>query len=78
MLLVCLEALALFGDSAQQVSGELRRDNTPGSDTWAVREGWVAVTPLGLRSDLAFGEARPSLMANPANPNKIVHTAYSH
>ena len=37
-----------------------RRDRTPGSDTWAVREGWAAVTPLGLRCDLAFGKARPA------------------
>ena len=60
-VLVCLEALALFGSTTQQEPGGLRRDNTPGSDTWAVREGWVAVTPLGLRSDLAFGEARLSV-----------------
>lgn len=29
---------------------------TPGSDTWAVREGWAAVTPLGLRSDVPFSQ----------------------
>ncbi|KAK9820212.1 hypothetical protein WJX72_007536 [[Myrmecia] bisecta] len=31
-------------------------DTTTGSDTWAVKEGWVSVTPLGLRSDIPFGK----------------------
>ena len=29
------------------------RDETPGSDSWAVRQGWVSVTPLGLTADIA-------------------------
>lgn len=28
------------------------RDHSEGSDTWAVNRGWVAVTPLSLRSDV--------------------------
>lgn len=31
-----------------------------GSDGWAVRQGWVSVTPLGLRQDLP-GRAGPGL-----------------
>lgn len=27
-----------------------------GSDSWAVKQGWVSVTPLGLRSDIAFSQ----------------------
>lgn len=33
-------------------TGGHRNDDTPGSDTWAVKAGWVAVTPIGLRSDV--------------------------
>lgn len=33
-------------------AGELRSDVTEGSDGWAVSNGWVSVTPLGLRSDI--------------------------
>lgn len=29
------------------------RDETPGSDSWAVHQGWVSVTPLGLKADIA-------------------------
>ncbi|KAK9838311.1 hypothetical protein WJX81_003708 [Elliptochloris bilobata] len=39
----------------RNTGGGMQWDGTPGSDTWAVREGWASVTPLGLRSDLAFG-----------------------
>jgi hypothetical protein len=31
------------------------RDDTPGSDTWAVSNGWTSVTPLSLRQDIIFG-----------------------
>lgn len=33
-------------------AGEVRTDATPLSDAWALAHGWVAVTPLGLRSDI--------------------------
>ena len=33
-------------------AGFLRPDQRKGSDSWAVSQGWVAVTPLGLRSDV--------------------------
>lgn len=29
------------------------RDEAPGSDSWAVHQGWVSVTPLGLKADIA-------------------------
>ena len=32
------------------------RDDAEGSDAWAVKSGWVSVTPLGLRQDLPAGE----------------------
>lgn len=28
------------------------RDESAGGDGWAVKQGWVSVTPLGLRSDI--------------------------
>lgn len=34
----------------------LDRDETPGSDSWAVHQGWVSVTPLGLEADIATKE----------------------
>lgn len=30
----------------------LCRDESVGGDGWAVKQGWVSVTPLGLRSDI--------------------------
>ena len=27
-----------------------------GSDSWAVKQGWVSITPLGLRSDIIFSQ----------------------
>ena len=33
-------------------AGFLRPDQRRGSDSWAVGQGWVAVTPVGLRSDV--------------------------
>eukprot|EP00887_Chlorella_sp_A99_P005367 scaffold1.g5367.t1 len=33
-------------------AGFLRPDQRRGSDSWAVHSGWVAVTPIGLRSDM--------------------------
>ena len=32
------------------------RDMTLGSDSWAVKQGWLSVTPLGLRSDVSIGQ----------------------
>lgn len=32
------------------------RDETPGSDSWAVHHGWVSVTPLSLKSDITAGQ----------------------
>lgn len=33
-------------------AGYAREDPSEGSDTWAVNQGWVSVTPLSLRSDV--------------------------
>lgn len=30
----------------------MRSDESVGGDGWAVKNGWVSVTPLGLRSDI--------------------------
>ena len=35
-------------------STPVSRDETPGSDSWAVHQGWVSVTPLGLKGDIAI------------------------
>ena len=32
------------------------RDMASGSDSWAVKQGWVSITPLGLRSDIIFSQ----------------------
>lgn len=42
----CLLTLHLF----------CNRDETPGSDSWAVQQGWVSVTPLGLKGDITTPE----------------------
>lgn len=34
----------------KNAAGSLRGDLTEGCDSWAVAQGWVAVTPIGLRS----------------------------
>lgn len=39
-------ALRAFRNAA----GSLRGDTSEGSDSWAVSQGYVAVTPVGLRS----------------------------
>ncbi|KAL0055301.1 hypothetical protein WJX82_010403 [Trebouxia sp. C0006] len=32
------------------------RDMSSGSDSWAVEQGWISITPLGLRSDITFSQ----------------------
>ena len=32
------------------------RDMASGSDSWAVKQGWVSITPLGLRSDIILSQ----------------------
>ena len=32
------------------------RDMASGSDSWAVKQGWVSITPLGLRSDIIVSQ----------------------
>ena len=32
------------------------RDMSSGSDSRAVKQGWVSITPLGLRSDITFSQ----------------------
>lgn len=39
------------------------RDQTEGTDSWAVRNGWVAVTPVGLLSDIPLSQVGPVLYA---------------
>jgi 5'-nucleotidase len=36
----------------RNAAGLLRADDRPGTDSAAVSEGWVSITPIGLRSDL--------------------------
>lgn len=36
----------------RNAAGSLRSDASEGCDSAAVQQGWVAVTPLGLRSDV--------------------------
>jgi len=36
--------------SFKNAAGSLRGDLSEGSDSWAVGQGWVAVTPICLRS----------------------------
>ncbi len=42
-----------------------------GSDSWAVEQGWISITPLGLRSDITFSQVshitRSSNMSAPGN-----------
>lgn len=42
----------------RNAAGDMRWDDSPGSDTWAVHEGWASVTPLGLRSDIALHQGK--------------------
>lgn len=37
-------------------AGAVCWDETPGSDSWAVQQGWVSVTPLGLKGDITTPE----------------------
>eukprot|EP00200_Dunaliella_tertiolecta_P003896 CAMPEP_0202345926 /NCGR_PEP_ID=MMETSP1126-20121109/4944_1 /ASSEMBLY_ACC=CAM_ASM_000457 /TAXON_ID=3047 /ORGANISM="Dunaliella tertiolecta, Strain CCMP1320" /LENGTH=316 /DNA_ID=CAMNT_0048937277 /DNA_START=135 /DNA_END=1085 /DNA_ORIENTATION=- len=41
-------------------AGSIQRDESVGGDGWAVKNGWVSITPLGLRSDI---ESRASQAA---------------
>mmetsp|Transcript_19172 Transcript_19172/g.33007 ORF Transcript_19172/g.33007 Transcript_19172/m.33007 type:complete len:320 (-) Transcript_19172:226-1185(-) len=36
-------------------AGTVQGDNEEGGDAWAMRYGWVSVTPLGLRQDIVLG-----------------------
>lgn len=38
----------------RNAAGFLRTDEREGSDSWAVHQGWVSVTPVGLRSDISL------------------------
>ncbi|KAJ9533436.1 hypothetical protein QJQ45_026485 [Haematococcus lacustris] len=38
-------------------AGIMQSDEAPGGDGWAMRNGWVSVTALGLRQDLGRGQA---------------------
>ncbi|KAL3133554.1 hypothetical protein ABBQ38_007403 [Trebouxia sp. C0009 RCD-2024] len=49
-------------------AGAVCWDETPGSDSWAVQQGWVSVTPLGLKGDITAhsqGLSTTSLRPNP-------------
>ncbi|MBZ5782175.1 hypothetical protein, partial [Klebsiella aerogenes] len=41
----------------RNAAGFLRSDTRRGTDSWAVKEGWVAVTPVGLLSDIPLSAA---------------------
>lgn len=51
----------------KNAAGSLRGDESEGCDSWVVQQGWVAVTPVGLRSDVpltpgaALQRAQPRL-----------------
>jgi 5'-nucleotidase len=38
-------------------AGFVRTDTTPGTDSWAMHHGWVAVTALGLQQDVPMSSA---------------------
>ena len=46
-----------------------------GSDSWAVKQGWVSVTPLGLRSDILFSQVSWGEPPDPAAKYVHVHMA---
>lgn len=50
-------------------AGEVRWDMTVGCDSWAVKQGWISVTPLGLRSDIAQDSSKVS--AHSTSPDLI-------
>lgn len=41
----------------RNAAGSLRSDASEGCDSAAVQQGWVAVTPIGLRSDMPLTTA---------------------
>lgn len=45
-------------------AGYLRSDETPGCDSWAMSNGWVAVTPIGLLSDIPLSATAASGKGN--------------
>ncbi|KAL4430827.1 hypothetical protein ABPG75_006083 [Micractinium tetrahymenae] len=49
----------------RNAAGSLRGDATEGSDSWAVSQGYVAVTPVGLRSDLPLTVAAATQRVQP-------------
>jgi hypothetical protein len=49
-LLLC--HLSAAAATAAAAAAPPSRDQSEGSDTWAVNRGWVSVTPLSLRSDV--------------------------
>lgn len=57
--------------------GLLLDDQTPGTDKWAVSQGWVAVTPLGLRSDVAPPLAQ-DVQLHSAGLHNVVAAVLSH
>ncbi|DBA74282.1 hypothetical protein WJX77_009801 [Trebouxia sp. C0004] len=48
-------------------AGDMRWDMASGSDSWAVKQGWVSITPLGLRSDVIFSQelSKPAHSTHP-------------
>lgn len=49
----------------RNTAGYLRTDTRRGTDSWAVHEGWVAVTPVGLYSDIPLSADAASDKAHP-------------
>lgn len=47
--------------SFKNAAGSLRSDLSEGCDSWAVGQGWVAVTPICLRSDMPLTAAAAGL-----------------
>jgi 5'-nucleotidase len=48
----------------RNAAGMLRTDTREGSDSWAVAEGWIAVTPVGLRSDVPLNDSEAASRVN--------------
>lgn len=53
-----LASLGRWLSNVTQAVLSVCRDTVEGSDAWAVRQRWVSVTPLSLRSDMAMGLVR--------------------
>lgn len=49
----------------RNAAGSLRGDLSHGSDSWAVSQGWVAVTPICLRSDMPLSAAEAARRMQP-------------